>query len=69
MKTNFNIPTSKLTTVVWYRDGVKHEQLIDTPKTNDILRNLMLMKYKVGFSEIRALKSVVPNELFAGLGK
>lgn len=69
MKTQFILPTSKLSVVVWYRNGEAHEQLINTPKNNDDLRNLMVMKYKVGFSEIRAVKSVLANNLFSRLGK
>ncbi len=44
--------------VVWYRDNKKNETLITTPRTNSDLRNEMLMQHRVGFSEIRAVKSV-----------
>jgi hypothetical protein len=63
MKTHFKLPKTKMCIVVWYRDGKAHEQLIDTPANNDILVNTMLMKYHVGFSEIRAVKTIEANEL------
>ena len=56
-KPSFQLPTTTLCTVVWYRDGHRHEQLITTPKSNNDLRNEML-KHRVGFSEIRAIKGV-----------
>ena len=62
MKTHFKLPTTKMCIVVWYRDGVKHEQLINTPANNDRLVDTML-KYKVGYSEIRAVLSVEADEL------
>ena len=62
MKTKFKLPNTKLCTVVWYRDGVKHEQLIETPANKDRLVDMML-KHKVGYSEIRAVKSVEAGEL------
>jgi hypothetical protein len=69
MKTNFKLPTTKMCIVVWYRDDVKHEQLIDTPANNDRLVDTMLMKYHVGYSEIRAVKSVEPAEFLGGFGR
>ena len=63
MKTHFTLPNTKMCIVIWYRNGKKHEQLIDTPANNDILVNTMLMKYHVGFSEIRAIKSVEGDEM------
>ena len=63
MKPTFNIPNSSMVVVVWYRDGIRHEQLIPTPKSNNDLFNTMLMDYRVGFSEIRAIKAVVADEL------
>jgi hypothetical protein len=54
--------------VVWYRDDVKHEQLIDTPANNDRLVEVML-SYKVGYSEIRAVKSVESNGLIGDFGR
>jgi len=62
MKTTFQLPKTKLTTVVWYRGNEAHETLIETPHSNDELRNAML-QHKVGFSEIRAVKAVDPNAL------
>ena len=52
MKTHFKLPTTKMCIVVWYRDGEKHEQLMNTPANNDRLVESML-KHKVGYSEIR----------------
>ena len=52
--------------VVWYRDGKKNETLIETPRSNNDLRNTMLMSHRVGFSEIRCVKSVDTAELFRG---
>lgn len=52
--------------VVWYRDGKKNETLIETPLSNNDLRNTMLMSRHVGFSEIRCVKSVEVAELFRG---
>ena len=68
MKTNFKLPTTKMCVVVWYRDGKKNEQLIDTPANNDRLVEVML-KHKVGYSEIRAVKSVNPDNLIGDFGR
>ena len=68
MKTNFVLPTTKLCTVIWYRNGEKHEQLINTPANNDRLVEVML-SHKVGYSEIRAVKSVEPNGLIGDFGR
>ena len=69
MKTNFVLPTTKLCTVIWYRDGVKHETLIDTPANNEYLVYVMLTQHHVGFSEIRAVISVDPRQLIKGFGR
>jgi hypothetical protein len=66
IKPNFILPQTKLCTVVWYRNGVKNETLIETPRSNNDLRNTMLMSHRVGFSEIRCVKSVDTAELFRG---
>lgn len=58
MKTHFKLPITKMCIVVWYRNNVKHEQLIAIPANNDRLVNTMLMDHKVGYSEIRAVKPV-----------
>ena len=63
MKPTFNIPKSSMVVVVWYRDGIRRETLIQTPKSNNDLFNTMLMTYRVGYSEIRAVKAVVADEL------
>ena len=64
MKINFVLPPTKLSVVVWYRDGVKNEQLIDTPATAEQLQRVML-GYRVGLSEIRAIKGVNPVNSFS----
>jgi hypothetical protein len=63
MKPNFVLPQTKMCVVVWYRNNQKHEQLIDTPRSNASLFDLMLMRHHVGYSEIRALKPVEPTAL------
>ena len=65
MKPRFILPTSAMTVVVFNQNSINQEVLIDTPKSNDDLFNTML-KHKVGYSQIRAVKSVNGNEL---LGK
>ncbi len=67
--TNFTLPKTSMCVVVWYRDGKKNETLIPTPRTNSDLRNDMLMKHRVGFSEIRAIKSVDGNDLANSIGR
>lgn len=62
--TNFKLPQTKLCVVVWYRNNQKHEELIETPATNNQLTNLMLAKH-VGRSEIRAIKPVDPAGLIS----
>ena len=69
MKTNFVLPTTKLCVVIWYRNGEKHETLMDTPFNNAALTDTMLMKHHVGFSEIRAVLSVDPQEWVSKLGQ
>jgi hypothetical protein len=63
----FKLPDTKLCIVVWYRDGKKNEQLLDTPANNKILREVML-KHRVGWSEIRAIKSVEASGLIGQCG-
>lgn len=69
IKPNFILPTTNLCTVVWYRDGKKNETLIETPRSNNDLRNTMLTKHRVGFSEIRCIKSLYGNDLAATIGR
>jgi hypothetical protein len=64
MKPTFILPQTKTCVVVWYRDGKKNEQLMDTPRSSSSLIDLMLLNHHVGYSEIRAVKSVEPTELF-----
>lgn len=54
-KTNFVLPNTRLCNVVWFRNGVRTETTIPTPETNTGLVNKMF-EYKVGASEIRAVK-------------
>lgn len=61
-KLNFKLPTTKLATVVWYRNGVRNETLIDSPATNEGLVNVML-RHRVGASEIRTVKPLEPEQL------
>ena len=71
MKVQFQLPQTKLCVVVWYRNGVKSETLIDTPANTDHLQRVML-GHRVGLSEIRAIKGVEPLNLignaFAKIG-
>jgi len=62
MKNKFIIPNTKSIIVVWYRDGKKNEQLIPTPANINSLYDTML-KYRVGRSEIRAVKAVKADDL------
>jgi hypothetical protein len=57
-KPHFILPKTKYCIVVWFRDGKKNETLLETPKSNNDLRNTMLMTHKVGFGELRAVKDV-----------
>ena len=68
MKTNFKLPTTKMCIVVWYRNGEKHEQLINTPANNDRLVEVML-SHTVGYSEIRAVMAVDPDKLIGDFGR
>lgn len=56
--TNFQLPKTKNCVVVWYRAGVRNEVTIPTPASNDSLVMTMVMKHKVGRSEIRTIKGV-----------
>lgn len=59
----FKLPNTKMTVVVWSRQGQMNETLIQTPTSCSALGNTMFMDHKVAPSEIRALKSVVPASL------
>ncbi len=65
--TNFQLPKTASCIVVWYRNGVKNETLITTPETNSGLVNTMFMTYRVGPSEIRAVKGVNPKDLASAM--
>jgi len=60
---NFKLPKTKLTLVVWYRNGQRNETLITTPVSCVRLANDMFEQHRVGPSEIRAVKSVEPTHL------
>ena len=60
---NFKLPKTRMTVVVWNRKGEQHEQLIETPATCKRLADYMFEQFKVGPSEIRALKAVEPGLL------
>ncbi len=63
MKPKFVLPTTKMCVVVYNnQNGNNQEVLMDTPKTNDALFAAMLAR-KVGYSQIRAVKSVEATEL------
>ena len=69
MKPIFKLPSTKMCVVVWYRDGVKHETLMDTPFNSNDLIDKMLMDHHVGYSEIRTVLSVDPKEWVSKLGQ
>lgn len=60
---HFKLPKTKLALVVWFRNGQRSEQLIPTPVSCSGLANTMFDKYRVGPSEIRAVKPVEPTAL------
>ena len=63
MKPKFNLPKTKMCVVVFKKDDKIQELLLDTPLSNESLFATML-GHKVGYSQIRAVKSVEPTELF-----
>lgn len=65
--TNFRLPETRTCIVVWYRHDRKNEILMDTPANMEALKNKLIMEHKVGMSEVRAIKSVIPNELAAAM--
>ena len=69
MKPNFKLPSTSMCVVVWYRNGVKHETLIDTPCNSNHLIDFMLMNHHVGCSEIRTVLSVDPKEWVSKLNQ
>jgi hypothetical protein len=62
MKINFKLPNTSLCVVIHFRDDKKGETLIPTPRDNEALRSEML-KRKVGYGEIRGVKSVDTGEI------
>jgi hypothetical protein len=60
---SFKLPKTRMTVVVWYRNGKRNEQLIETPVSCSRLAGVMFEQYRVGPSEIRALKAVEPGLL------
>ena len=69
MKPNFVLPQTKLCTVLWNDNGTIRKQLLDTPKTNSALFHTMLMKHRVGFSQIRGIQSVNSEIMLNGFGR
>jgi len=69
MKPNFTLPKTKFSNVVWYRNGNRNEVLLDTPRSNADLFYTMLVKHRVGFSEIRAVVPVEPATLETIIGR
>lgn len=69
MKPTFKFPKTKMCMVIWYRNNISHETLIDTPFNHDDLFYTMLMKHHVGYSEIRALLAVDPKQLIRAFGR
>ena len=59
----FKLPKTKMSLVLWYRQGQKNEVLIQTPVSCSALANTMFMQHRVGPSEIRAVKPVEPAQL------
>lgn len=64
----FKLPSTKLCTVVWSRNGKTQEELIPTPRNTQDLGMVMLAK-KVGASEIRAVKPVDTSEIIKKMQK
>jgi len=62
MKVNFSLPNTRLCIVLTIKDNKRTEHLIPTPPNNDVLRQRMLEK-KIGYSEIKAVKSVDGDSL------
>jgi hypothetical protein len=66
MKHNFFIPLSANVIVRWFRAGVFTDTLIPRPANNEMLRFVMVSRFKVGHSEIRAVKvdrsTLIPNQ-------
>jgi len=57
----FTLPKTRNCSVVWYRNGERHETVIPTPSNMEGLKNRMI-QHKVGYSEIRTVKAVQPRE-------
>jgi hypothetical protein len=60
---SFKLPKTKMSLVVWFRNGKRNENLIETPVSCSRLANVMFDNYRVGPSEIRAVKAVEPSQL------
>jgi hypothetical protein len=67
MKPKFNLPTTKMCVVVYNDNGSQKEVLVNTPVNNDALFSVMLT-HKVGYSQIRAVKSLDATELLGKMG-
>jgi hypothetical protein len=56
-KTTFKFPNTASCVVVFNRNGVNKEVVIPTPANDEALKNTLIMKHKVGFSEVRCIKA------------
>ena len=68
MKVNFKLPNTRLCIVLTIKDNKRKEHLMSTPPSNDMLRQRMLEK-QIGYSEIRAVKSVDGGQLVEKMGR
>lgn len=66
MKIKFRLPNTRLCVVLWYDNNQPHEVLIDTPANNEMLQ-LEMLKHKVGWTQIRAVKAVETSGLLRQL--
>ena len=68
MKVNFRLPNTRFCVVIHIRDNQRQETLLTTPRDNEALRNEML-KRKVGYGEIRAVKAVDATDLAKSMSR
>jgi len=68
MKVNFKLPNTRFCVVIHIRGNQKQETLIETPRNNEALRTEMLNR-KVGYGEIRGVKSVDPDGLAKSMSR
>lgn len=68
MKVNFKLPNTRFCVVIHIRDNKPQETLIETPRNNEALRGAMLER-KVGYGEIRGVKSVDTTEIAKSMSR